>query len=351
MPVLVLSDPATHHIRQLMAPSYTYNSLFGQTGTMRYYFYPTDSSQLYAAGSYSERTNRELKLRYENPALDEGIYYVRGEVYYEADGSNRFFGLGRDSHAGDQSGYVSKSSVGQAAVGLNFAKAWRATVGLRARRLSTAENIIPGLSDLAQRFPMVPGIGRQDTVAGQFRLLWDTRDSPITPSLGSSGEFFTESTINDLGSHSDFVRYGLEGKRLFPWAHHPKETTVIHGLYEWANGSNIPFYELPSIGGRDTLRGFGEGRFIDRGRVVLNIEQRHTFATLAMMGIQTNFEIAPFFDLGSVFPTAPQIERRNFLPVYGAAFRAAVKPNVVGDVELGVGKEGTAVFVDIDYPF
>jgi len=44
-------------------------------------------------------------------------------------------------------------------------------------------------------------------------------------------------------------------------------------------------------------------------------------------------------------------ERRFVRPVYGAAFRAAVKPNVVGDVEVGYGKEGAAVFVDIGYPF
>jgi hypothetical protein len=69
------------------------------------------------------------------------------------------------------------------------------------------------------------------------------------------------------------------------------------------------------------------------------------------MGIQTTFELAPFFDIGTVFPTATEIQRKNFRPVYGAAFRAAVKPNVVGDVEIGYGKEGTAVFVDINYPF
>ena len=74
-------------------------------------------------------------------------------------------------------------------------------------------------------------------------------------------------------------------------------------------------------------------------------------ASLTMMGIQSNFEIAPFFDIGSVFPTVPDVQAKNFRPVYGSAFRVAVKPNVVGDVELGVGKEGMAVFVDINYPY
>ena len=350
MPVLVMADQNSHRIRQLLAPSYTYNEIFGQTGTARYYLYPTASSQLYANASYSQHVNRELKLRYVNPALDDGIFYIRGEAYYSADASNRFYGLGPASREGDQTGYVSRTDAGDAAFGFNFGGSWRTTVGLRVRHLATDTNVVPDIGDLAQRFPNVPGIGSENTVAGQFRLLWDTRDSPVTPSKGSSGEFFAENTSGDLGSDADFVRYGFEGKRLFPWSN-PKETTVVRGLYEWVNGPNIPFYELSSVGGRDTLRGFGDGRFLDRGRLAFNAEQRHVLTSFPVMGVQTNFEVAAFFDLGTVFPTLPQMEYKYLYPVLGGAFRAAVKPNVVGDVEVGVGREGPAVFVDINYPF
>ena len=235
-------------------------------------------------------------------------------------------------------------------VGFNFFNSWRAAFGERFRRMGTEPSIVPHITDLAARFPLLKGLAAQNTVVSEFRLLWDTRDLPITPSRGSSGELFVEKTSLAAGSDSDFIRYGLEGKRFFLW-NNPKHVTVLHGLYEWANGANIPYYELPSLGGRETLRAYGEGRLVDRGRVVLNLEHRMTVATLTMMGIQSNFELAPFFDIGSVFPTLPEIQRKNFRPVYGGAFRVAVKPNVVGDVEVGVGKEGSAVFVDIDYPF
>src|SRR5712691_2900102 len=61
LPVMVISDRIQHHIRHLIAPSYTYNSLFGQTVTGRYYFYPTDDSQLFTTASYSTNTNRTVK--------------------------------------------------------------------------------------------------------------------------------------------------------------------------------------------------------------------------------------------------------------------------------------------------
>jgi hypothetical protein len=350
LPVMVLADSESRHIRHLLAPSYTYNPLFGQTGTMRYYWYPTDASQFVTIGSYSEHTNREIKVRYENTSLLDGTMYLRTEASHNVDGSRRFFGIGPQTHEGDETGYTARDTVAHVAAGVNFFHSWRATFGERFRRMTADTNIVPNITDLAVRFPSLTGIGTQNTVASEFRLLWDTRDLPITPSRGSSGELFVEKTSVAMGSDADYIRYGLEGKRFFLW-NNPRHVTVIHGLYEWANGPNIPFYELPQLGGRETLRGYGEGRLADKGRIVMNVEHRITFASLALMGIHTNFEVAPFFDIGSVFPTLPQVARKNFRPVYGGAFRAAVKPNVVGDVEVGVGKEGAAVFVDIDYPF
>jgi hypothetical protein len=350
MPVLVIADPQTHQIRRLVAPSYTYNPLFGQTLTARLYYYPTDASQLYTAASYSQHTNRELKGRYENTAALDGVLYLRAESYYNADGSAHFYGIGPRTREDDETGYTAKASVARGSVGINFLKAWRATVGAEFMRFATGANIIPDVTDLSDRFPNVSGFGTNNTVDNEFRLLWDTRDSPITPTHGSSGEFFVEKTSIAMGSNADYFRYGLEGRRLFPWKD-GKQTTVVHGLFDQANGRDIPFYDLAQAGGRTTLRGFGDGRFADRGRIVFNIEQRYTVASLGLMGIQTNFEVAPFFDLGTVFPDPGSIQRKNMQPVFGGAFRAAVKPNVVGDVEVGIGREGPAVFVDINYPY
>jgi len=350
LPVLVLADPDTHHIRHLFAPSLTYNDLFGTTGTWRYYFYPTDVSQLFTTASISQHTNREVKARYENSSARDGVLYIRAESYYTVDASNRFYGIGPTTHEGDETGYTSKDAVGRAAVGINFAHAWRATIGTRFRRFGTDDTIIPDTTNLPVRFPDTPGIGTKNTIAQEIRLLWDTRDSPVTPSRGSSGEFFGEKTSQALGSDSDFIRYGLEGKRFFLW-NNPNEVTVVRGRYERVNGPYIPFYELAQLGGRDSLRGYGEGRFADRGSLVFNLEQRYTFASVNLMNIQTNFEAAPFFDVGSVFADLQDMNLKNYRPVWGAAFRAAVKPNVVGDVEVGIGKEGPAVFVDINYPY
>jgi len=65
----------------------------------------------------------------------------------------------------------------------------------------------------------------------------------------------------------------------------------------------------------------------------------------------TEFQVAPFLDAGTVFPSPGEARSRRVETVAGLALRAVVKPAVVGKVEFGVGREGPAVFVGIDYPF
>jgi len=69
------------------------------------------------------------------------------------------------------------------------------------------------------------------------------------------------------------------------------------------------------------------------------------------MNIEADLEVAPFVDLGTVFPNLRGIQRQYVRAVGGLGLRAAFKPNVVGDLEVGVGNEGPAIFVDLNYPF
>src|SRR5258708_6807095 len=338
LPVLVLAERENHHIRHLLAPSYTYNDNFGQTVTGRYYFYPTDESQLFTTASYSQHTNREVKIRYENTAFLGGRIYIRGEGYYDADGSLRFFGIGPQTRSQDESGYTGHDKVIHGDMGVNFFQSWRFSLGLRYRRVGFDPPIVPGVRDLATRFPSLD-LHEQNTVVQEAHLLWDTRDIPITPTKGTTGELFFEKTAQSWGSDSDYIRYGVDGKRFFPWMD-GKQITAVHARYDWANGSNIPFYEMAMLGGRDTLRGFGEGRFMAQGRMGFKSVERMELTSISLMGVTTKFEVGPFYDVGTVFPRPQDASLRDMRHVVGGFFRAVVKPNVVGSVDVGVGKEG-----------
>jgi hypothetical protein len=83
----------------------------------------------------------------------------------------------------------------------------------------------------------------------------------------------------------------------------------------------------------------------------LNAEERFRLYQAKMAGVTTDFELAPFIGAGAVFAAPEQVSMRTMRPVVGAAIRAVAKPQVVGSIDIGVGREGVAIFMDINYSF
>lgn len=64
-----------------------------------------------------------------------------------------------------------------------------------------------------------------------------------------------------------------------------------------------------------------------------------------------DWEIAPFLDVGAVMESLDKISGSDVELNPGIGFRAVVRPNIIGRVDLGIGKDGPAVFVGLWYPF
>jgi hypothetical protein len=350
LPVLLIPEKETHHIRHLIAPTYTYNQLFGQSAGIDYYFYPNSSSQLYASARRSEHTNRDLELSYEQMTLWSRWIYFRADASYEVDGSKRFYGIGPRSRQGNQSGFTLHQSALVTTIGANLLETLRLTGGVELEHTRIGSNVVRGIPDINEHFPETSGLLANDSITPEIALRWDSRDQPETPTRGSVGKFFFQRLIDTRGAIGDYNRFGLEGSHSRPWER-LHQITWFHALYDRVTGEDVPFYNLPSLGGRESLRGFGDGRFVDRGRLLANIEQRITVTELSLTGMQIRLEVAPFIDCGTVFPELRHVEFRNLRPVFGSAFRAVVAPNVVASVDAGVGNEGLAVFVGLNYPF
>ena len=77
--------------------------------------------------------------------------------------------------------------------------------------------------------------------------------------------------------------------------------TISRGLLERVDGSDIPFFELSELGGDETLRGFGDNRFLDEGRVLFNAEERIKVYQITYGDVRTDIELAVFTDVGRVF--------------------------------------------------
>src|SRR5262249_4798368 len=121
-----------------------------------------------------------------------------------------------------------------------------------------------------------------------------------------------------------------------------------------ATSVGVPFYELSTLGGEDTLRAFGRGRFTDSNAVLANLEERIALKNMKIFDNDIQFELTPFLDMGRVGPTGISPADLLFKNVQfnpGAGLRLLAKPNVVGRFDLAYGRDGANVFVGLDYPF
>ena len=127
--------------------------------------------------------------------------------------------------------------------------------------------------------------------------------------------------------------------------------TIIRGAYNQTLGSNVPFLERSILGGETTLRGYGRNRFIDSSFLLFNFEERIRLLRWRVFNVNADWELAPFVDVGTVAESILKTRSKNLQFNPGIGFRATVKPNIVGRVDIGFGNEGVAVFVGLGYPF
>jgi len=150
---------------------------------------------------------------------------------------------------------------------------------------------------------------------------------------------------------------GIDGRAFFPVL--DGTTLATHmALRYLPTTHDVPFWALSAIGGDEsiiggeqTLRGFGAGRFYDRDSFATTVELRRNLLDFSASGTHVDVEVAPFVDVGRVFAHARTDPFNNLHKVAGVGFRGIARPFVVGHVDLGYGSEGLAVFTGLNYPF
>lgn len=70
--VPMLRSNANGHLEDIIAPQYLHNKYIGETLTMNYYGYPSDTTQYRAILSYSTKVQREIDLSYKNVGAGGG---------------------------------------------------------------------------------------------------------------------------------------------------------------------------------------------------------------------------------------------------------------------------------------
>jgi len=339
-------------INTLLAPQVNHNPNFGITASLYAAFYPTSDRNVELNLSQSGRVNHAYEIRVRDTSMMERKLALNAYVFKLADGSSRFFGFNAKSPQQQETNYTNDETGYNISWGYQFGEHYQITLGDRFRdvRIGTgAVNKIPYIKDKFSS-SQIPGIDGFTTHAPRISLTYSTLNDRDTPTYGGYASITFEPTMKALGGAGDYRRYEVEAKGFIPLGE-ARYITVFRLMYNQTKGEHVPFLEQSILGGETTLRGYGRNRFIDNSFFLCNIEERIRLFRWEVFGVTADWEVAPFIDMGAVMESLDKANGSNFEFNPGIGFRAIVRPNIVGRVDLGIGRDGPALFVGLGYPF
>ena len=339
-------------ITTMLAPQVTYNDNFGVTTSLYGAFYPTPERNIEINLSQSGRVNHDYELRVRDTSLLSNKLELNGFFFKLSDGSSRFFGFNAKSPQQMETNYANDEYGYNISAGYQVGKHFQLSVGDRFRDVTIRPGAFARIPDIKNKFSSatVPGIDGFTTHALRVSLSYSTLDNRDTPTYGGYTRISFEPTMKVLGGAGDYRHYEVEAKGFIP-LDNARYISVFRVMYNQTLGDDVPFLEQSILGGESSLRGFGRNRFIDNSFFLCNLEERIRLFRWEVFGVTADWELTPFIDMGTVMESLNKVNGSNFEFNPGIGFRAIVLPNIVGRVDLGIGKDGPAVFVGLGYPF
>ena len=340
------------NISTLLAPQVNYNKNFGITSTFYGAFYPSPDRYWEINLSKSTIINEDYELKLRDKTFLDKKLEINLFAFAFSDGSARFFGFDAKTPRQRETNYTDKEIGFNLSAGYDIGRHIQFILGERYRDVEIEPGAVTSIPFIRKRFrgTNVPGINGFDAHAQRISLVYSTLDSLTAPTFGGFAKVSIENSSKALGSSADYRHYEGELKGYIP-LDNARYISVFRLVYNQTLGEKVPFLEQSSLGGENTLRGYGRNRFIDNSYFLLNLEERIRLFRWEIFNVKADWELAPFIDLGAVMERLDRSSTRQFEFNPGIGVRAVVRPNIIGRVDVGFGKDGPAVFVGLGYPF
>lgn len=350
--VLLFANP-DKSIHSIVAPDVRWNSITGVWPTLRYLGYPDPSQRFALVGGKATKHGDFFDATYRGERLFGGVLDLNFNARRDQDPFERFFGYGNDSPESDETNYTGTVHRAIAGIGYNFSQAIQAAFQLRWNHVRVGKGGVDSVESLREsQFKDTKGVDGASIVAVRLGATYDSRDSTNIPTEGYYANASFELADKILGSTHSFQRYGFEGRAFLPLRRDRRIILALHaGLDYMGNGRDAPFYELNTVGGMQSLRGYGRNRFTDNHRALIQAELRNNVYRGELFGVRAHLEVTPFLDFAKVFHDDGSSPLSDMHPVGGVGFRGVVVPQVVAYVDIGTAGDSAAVFTGIDYPF
>jgi outer membrane protein assembly factor BamA len=173
----------------------------------------------------------------------------------------------------------------------------------------------------------------------------DTSNSQIHPTRGVRLIFQSDLANGLVGSKdARFYRFTLDFRR-YQLVFGERDVLAYRLLVQYVGGSSIPLFDHSSLGGGGTMncmRGYSLNRFLDKGKLLANIEYRFP--------IFWRFGGNAFVDAGNVFPSFDEVPFAKTAVDAGLGLRFYM-PDFAVRVDVGFSKETMGLYFNFNHVF
>ncbi|HRX31213.1 MAG TPA: BamA/TamA family outer membrane protein [Tenuifilaceae bacterium] len=146
-------------------------------------------------------------------------------------------------------------------------------------------------------------------------LTWDNRENQFYP---TTGEFYKASLMANsriFGSDLNFTRLTIDLRNYYKITDNQVFAVQFLGDLTWGN---VPFQEMPMLGGADVLRGYYKGRYRDKTMICAQGEYRFPiYRWLKGVAFASAGDVASYFD---------KIDLTKIKSAFGTGLRFRVNP-------------------------
>ena len=257
---------------------------------------------------------KQIESAIDVPPFATDRVHVRTFVNWDDAPELSFFGLGANSRFVDEAGYALQTT--EAGAELRVGGPHGLIYGAGTSYLSASSRDATELTDMSGLSEAAaPGIG--SSPAWWHTSLFAAVDTRHSPGYTDSGAFYDVRLHDyvDPAGVFGFRRTEIDLRQFLPMLH---DNWIIAlqaraDLAAAAKGQVVPFFMRPAIGGRDTLAGFANDRFIDNDSLLFRTELRWTASPL--------IDMAVFVDQGTVAPSAGALSLADLKRGWGIGAR------------------------------
>lgn len=294
--------------------------------------------------------NRQQKATITVGNTELGPFMLFGTAAWYADPAVEFFGLGNNDVGPDA---IANYEIRRARVGVTVGYRLLRKLALVLAGFYRDTNVKNGTSDdtpSIQRFaPGLYGVHGAQSNYLSAALVYNSRDDLVRPTEGWEVIFKYLNADHALFNRdTDYQKLILDVSFIQPlvWR---RQVIALHANTEvvFADDDEIPFFELSSLGGDDTMRGYFPERYLGKGSMLFNAEYRLKLVDFNFMKLwDVTIDGVGFGDLGRVYEDGHDFTHHPFDHVrysYGGGLRIGLSSGLVARIDAGFSPEETGL--------